>query len=189
MFQTGWFGDIANGMALTKQGVLQPFFGKGGLSYTAQGELFQRLFGISEGEEPFVLEVEPVSGLSVVRLTRNAKVAVRSKINRAQSVGCPVARTAFTASEDQVAFLEQHGHLGEASGFQADERRTTGPGLAKVTQGAYTAIDDVLWQWGDFVGRYAHHLLARGSDPSGVQATSANQAVLLDSELQIPRVQ
>lgn len=93
-------------------------------------------------------------------------------------MGCPVARTSFTATDEQVAFLEQYGHLGESSGFVKEEGLTVS-GLHKISQGPYTAIDDVLWHWGDYLLRYGTHLLGRGVNPSGIAPTDANQVILL----------
>jgi len=177
MFQTGWFGDIAQQMALTRLGQYQPALNRS-VGSTSGTPLLRRAFGFTG--QSYTAEVEPESGLQIVKVTREAKTFLRSQIERQKSVGCPVARTAFAASKAQVEFLEEHGHIGESSGFYVDEQESRESGVVKLSQGAYTAIDDVLWQWGDYVNRYASYLLARGENPTAIEATSADQVILLN---------
>jgi hypothetical protein len=174
MYQTRWFGTMANQLALTGAGMLGSFM-------SHQPEFVPTLFVsvFKFRKEPYVLEIEPESGLARVSFTKEAKAVTRSFIDRESSVGCPVARTSFTATPEQVNHLEAHGHLDEVTGFHAEGRLATS-GLVKVTQGPRTAIDDVLWHWGDYVERYSKHLLAKGVAPGGIAPTSAGQVVLLE---------
>ncbi len=179
MFQTGWFGDIANQMALAGRGFIQPFCDH--YQYQADTTSFKTDFFDARYRykgEVFETELEPESGLSIVKLTMGAKKVVRGTILRS-GVGCPVARTSVMATEAQVKFLEDHGHL-EGSGFYIDQDIETESGRIKLSQGAYTAIDDVIWQWGEYVDRYADHLLQADPGLLGVAATGANERVLLD---------
>jgi hypothetical protein len=190
MFQTGWFGEILNDMALTKR--------NGSLTFVHDDsagdphiepdpeEKIRSSLELDPEDELFDIEVEAESGLYILGVTERVRATLRAKmtevggdaVRKEKSVGCPVARTAITATQAQADFLEEHGHLGEASGFSVN--RTLDSGNVLLTQGAYTAADDVAFHWGDYVSRYATHWIARG-ETDGVQTTAANQIVLLDA--------
>lgn len=172
MFQTGWFGTIANQVALTRVGEIQPNIEEH--NRLNLGAISSDIVG-----QPLEFVEEPESGLMVVSVNKQARSILRGMIPKDESVGCPVARTTFSAKPSQVEFLEEFGHLGESSGFVADEENLTAGGLMKVSQGAYTAIDDVLLAWGNYVDRYANSLLSQGITDS-VEATDADKVLLLN---------
>lgn len=174
MFQTGWFGDLANKMALTSNGLLQPD------TNSQTGFNFSFLENSYKKEIiPFVTEQEPESGLLIIKPSRDLLTDLRFLLNKNSSIGCPVARTSFTSNETQAAFLENQGHIGETSGFVIAEESLVRDGIVKFTQGAYTAIDAVLWTWGDYLDRYADYLIENGITEK-VQETEANKVLLLD---------
>lgn len=178
MFQTGWFGNIANQMALTRPALLQREFEE---AYK-RGPLYMPNFE-SELKQPLLnIEAEPESGLHIATLSDSAKRFFRKELREAtaKSVGCPVARTSFTASSKQAEFLAEHGHLGESSGYYVDQDHVSANGRVKLSRDVYTVIDDALWQWGDYVERYAKVLLERGCDPEGIVPSRADQVLLID---------
>lgn len=189
MFQTGWFGKILNDMALTKRNGIVTFVysGRAGTPYIDSDpeKKMRRFLELDPEDELFDLEMTE-SGLYAPSVTEKVKASLRAKITEEpkgvsqeeETVGCPVARTAIKATQAQVAFLEEYGHLGEASGFSVN--RTLNSGKVLLTQGAYTAADDVAFHWGDYVSRYAQHWIRLGQT-EGVEATAANQVLLLDA--------
>jgi hypothetical protein len=176
MFQTGWFGQIANQAALTGPAVFQGLVGCRGLDYS-RSEL--ELYTKRKIEKVFDTTIDPESSLLTIVLTKEIKAGLRGLIDSDNSIGCPVARTSFTATERQVAFLEKYNHLGPDSGYYEEEELTTS-GLVKITRPAYTVIDETLWQWGDYVSRYGTHLLGKGEDPNGIAPTNADEVLLLN---------
>lgn len=155
MFQTGWFGEIANEMALTQQGLYQPFLSGNTDPFKPYYDIeFRQRFGF-EASEIFDIIVDDESGLAYCALSKTAKKALRKRIHRPSSVGCPVARTGVKVTEKQMDFLEEHGHVGDNSGFYEEENSEDEDGSVSLEQGEYTAIDDVLWAWGDYVKRFA----------------------------------
>lgn len=190
MFQTGWFGDIANQMALTNQGQFQPYFkdaqsAREGSRYSTPPHrsgwgVLQAQFEVPAGQS-YRYEVEPDSGLRIIKLTHEARKALHGKIDRKNSVGCPVARTAFKTTLEQADFLHEYGHVGESSGFYPSQDLSEQADGVIFYQGCYTAIDDVLWQWGDYLQRYAEHLMSKPLTRIDVIGeTGANKVLLLD---------
>jgi hypothetical protein len=184
LFQTGWFGDIANSLALTGQGRIQPNLNLGSITGRPVSHLarvLKRGF-YSDIAEPLVLAEDEESGRVIVKASDELVKVFRGGINRDESVGCPVARTSFTATSEQAAFLESAGHINSAKdGVTFHDVGAVGQsGRVKISQGVYTAIDHVLWHWGSYVGRYAESRLDNGADPLRYAATSANETVLLD---------
>jgi len=157
MFQTGWFGDIANEMALTQQGLYQPFLSGNidvnGINFDSD---FMHRFNLWP-HQTFDILVDDESGLAYCALSKVAKKSLRKRIHRPTSVGCPVARTGVKVTKKQVDFLEEHEHVGETSGFYIEEGSEDEDGSVSLEQGEYTAIDDVLWAWGDYVQRFASY--------------------------------
>ncbi len=185
LFQTGWFGDMLNQCAITGIGMLQPYYDHHGRRLFKNGFLKpakpkdNAQQNNAADYEPYATEIDPDSSLAIVRLTKEAKMILRANMSKPIGVGCPVARTAIKATRAQVDFLESEDHM-ELSGFWADERQMATEGMVKLCQGPYTAIDDVAWQWGDYVDRYARSLLATGHNQEGIELTAASRSVLLD---------
>lgn len=160
MFQTGWFGEISNEMALTAQGLYQPYL-------SGNIEVYDEYFDSSFKNrfkfwpyESFDIMIDEESGLAYCALSKIAKKALRKQIHRPTSVGCPVARTGVKVTKKQMDFLEAHDHVGDYSGFYEEEGSEDEDGSVSLEQGEYTAIDDVLWAWGDYVQRFAAHTAA-----------------------------
>lgn len=177
MFRTEWFGDLMNSLALTQPGVLQSSAASIGL--IGNITFFTQAF--NHGSNPYSLHDDPDTGLAVVSFNKRATTLLRSRIQRQRSVGCPVARTVFTATMDQADFLEAHGHIGEnSSGFVRDEHLTAS-GKVKFVRPEGSTIHDVLKAWGDYVERYADYLIDRHPHLEGVAATYADKVLLLES--------
>ncbi len=179
LFQTEWFGDLMNSMALTGQGELAP-----ALRHPTGG--IPKLSKELELEDDIIVSLrDKETGLFKFVLDETAKRELRARIDRKTSVGCPVARTSFFATPEQVQFLEDHGHLetsGEepvGSGFYKDHELAAN-GLIKLRQSERTAIDDVLFAWGNYITRYAIDLIDRGIDPKGIENTDAREVLLLN---------
>lgn len=201
MLQTGWFGDLANQMALSAKGVWQPFLHKYEkyrdtspqaklskflLKYIQTTERENATFRLpveieDVTDKPLSLTIDPDTGLHIVEASHEMKAILRRGLNKKESVGCPVARTSTITSTVNLEFLEDWGYIGEASGFASAEQQPVESGKVKLKQGAYTAIDDIVWLWGDYIERYGLYMLDRGcSSPKLIEPTDANKFVLLD---------
>lgn len=192
LYQTGWFGSMLGSMALAQIGRYQPNARDFGpicsteLTFSKAFEYDNASFFENTSNavlSPYEIVVDTKSGLHTISLTREATALVHRSIPKRESVGCPVARTAFATTVENYSFLKQRGIVGEGShsGFVTDESKideTTKRVVLK--QGQYTAIDDVLFAWGRFMNRYVAYFLAIGVSPEGLAPTKADEFLLLD---------
>ncbi|MBP6005937.1 hypothetical protein KA531_03510 [Candidatus Saccharibacteria bacterium] len=178
MFQTGWFGDIVNQMALTGPTLLGPIVnqmkidrvvGKNRSLFGSLADKSIQDYKKIEDIQDYFLELkndtdDSIEGVDAIRqyikLTNAGRKFFISKIDHTKSVGCPVARSSTIVSQQYYFLLEELGALDRCS-----SGKVLTQGNYRLTEPSpYTPIDRVLWHWGDYVLRYAGYLLSLTND-------------------------